>query len=106
MFAWQDTPSPVTSPAYVMHSPPVKAATRPAASTTATWRPWAKLSAATSCSSALGASTPARQQVEQPWTVGGVGVGLGCDRANPGTRPGNDRPDREPVRLDGNAELT
>ena len=38
MFAWQDTPAPVTWPAYAMQVEPVCAATCPAPSTTATWR--------------------------------------------------------------------
>ena len=58
MFAWQETPWPVTCPAQAMHLGPVWAPTRPAASTTATCREGLPGSAATSRSSASGAGTP------------------------------------------------
>ena len=45
------------------------------------------------------------QQVEKLRAVTGVDVGLGGDRADARAGPGHDRADREPVRLDGDAEL-
>ena len=45
------------------------------------------------------------QQVEQLQAVARVDVGLGGDRADPGRAQVTSEPDREPVRLDGDAEL-
>src|SRR5581483_7518824 len=42
---------------------------------------------------------------EQPRTVGGLGDGLGGDRAHPRLRPAHDRADREPVRLHRDPDL-
>lgn len=59
MFAWQETPSPVTCAAYGMHPSPVCAATRPSRSTHATCRTWAISSSARSPSRTTCAGAPA-----------------------------------------------
>ena len=48
---------------------------------------------------------PAASAVEQPRPVGRLGDRLRRDGADAGARPGDDRPDGEPVRLDGDADL-
>ncbi len=43
--------------------------------------------------------------LEKPRAVGRLGDRLGRDRADPGAGPGDDRADRKPVRLDGDAQV-
>ena len=69
MLAWAETCSPVASPAHGMQSAPVWTATRPAASTIATWRTAASASEPSRASSAPAAVVPAARRSSPcgPW---------------------------------------
>ena len=88
-----------------MQPSPVCAATTPAASTAATWRKCSTSSAASSAASAAAGGSPRGEPRQQALAVGRLGDRLGGDRADPGARPGDDRADREPVRLHRDPEL-
>ena len=105
MLAWQETPAPVTCPAYAMHAEPVWAATRPARVDDRHLARVAGGIVRDKRRQRLLGGHAGRQQVEQLRPVGRLGVGLGGDRADARPSPGHDPTDREPVRLDGDAEF-
>ena len=53
----------------------------------------------------LGRGQPRRHQLQATRAIGDLGVGLSGHGTDPDPRPRDDRADREPVRLDGDAEL-
>ena len=106
MLAWQETPAPVTWPAYghTGRAGVGRDMTRPVDD-----RHLARVAGGVIRDERrqrlLGVHARG-QQVEKLRAVAGVGVGLGGDRPDSGAGPGHDRADREPVRLDRDAELT